>query len=63
MHALFISEPHRGQYYIAERSRCGSHKLLWSIMPVAPIAADTRIAAGAVPYDIRREAYRWLAKG
>src|SRR5260370_38807255 len=37
---VFGSEPNDGQIFIAERSRKGSRKLLWSVMPEAPIAAD-----------------------
>jgi hypothetical protein len=33
----FVSEPHDGQIFIAERSRRGSRKLLWSVMPEATI--------------------------
>jgi hypothetical protein len=61
MHGIFISAPHAGDVYVAERSRKGSRKLLWSIMPAAPIAPDMRIAACAVPIGIRRQAYRHLA--
>jgi hypothetical protein len=39
---VFISEPHDGVIFIAERSRRGSRKLLWSSMPVVPITADVR---------------------
>jgi hypothetical protein len=60
--AMFISEPRNGLIYIAEHSRRGSQKLLWSIMPWEPISADVRIEARALPYDIRRKAYRVLAK-
>ena len=55
---MFISDPHDGQYFIAERSRRGAAKLIWSVMPVAPAAADTRIEPRAVPRRIRRQAYR-----
>ena len=63
MTGIYISEPHGGQYYIAERSRRGSLKLLWSSMPVEPTAADRRIEARLVPYRIRRQAYRRLNRG
>jgi hypothetical protein len=62
MHGLFISAPFNAQIFIAERSRKGSRKLLWSIMPEAPVAADVRIEACAVPLAIRRQAYRHLGK-
>jgi hypothetical protein len=55
---MFISEPHEGQIYIAERSRRGSKKLIWSVMPVAPVAADVRIEPRAVPAPVRRQAYK-----
>jgi hypothetical protein len=54
---MFISKAHDGNYYIAERSR-RNIKLIWSMMPIAPIAADTRIEAGDVPNFIRRRAYK-----
>jgi len=46
---VFGSEPNDGQIFIAERSRKGSHKLLWSVMPEAPIAADAGMRAGVAP--------------
>jgi hypothetical protein len=56
---VFISEPIKGEfYYIAERSPKGNCKLLWSVMPVKPIAADTRVEASSVPRWIRKQAYR-----
>jgi hypothetical protein len=55
---VFISEPHDGVIFIAERSRRGSRKLLWSSMPVVRITADVRIEAREVPNRIRRKAYR-----
>lgn len=55
---MFISEPHAGHIFIAERSRRGSKKLLWSVMPVAPVAADVRIEPRAVPAPLRRRAYK-----
>jgi hypothetical protein len=46
------------------RSRKGiNRKLLWSVMPQAPIAGDSRIDARDVPERIRRQAYRYLGKG
>jgi len=63
MHGIFISDPHDGMIYVAERSRRGSKKLLWSSMPQAPIAAAARrVDPAHVPYHIRRAAYRWLSK-
>jgi len=61
MHGIFISRPTEGQIFVAERSRKGSVKLLWSVMPGLG-GADIRIDAAEVPYHIRRQAYRWLAK-
>lgn len=55
---MFISEPHEGQIYIAEPSRRGSNKLIWSVMPVEPVTADARIEASAVPVRVRRRAYK-----
>jgi len=52
---IFISAPHNGTIFIAERSRKGSRKLLWS-------THGQRIEANTVPYQIRRQAYRHLAK-
>ena len=46
---MFGSEPNDGQIFIAERSRKGSRKLLWSVMPEAPIAADAGMRAGVSP--------------
>lgn len=57
-----MSAAHQGQIYIAEFSRRGSRKLLWSVMPKAPPAADVRIDAARVPLRIRRQAYRVLAR-
>jgi hypothetical protein len=54
---MFISEPYQGFYYIAEPSRKGVPRYLWSIMPVEPTAADSRIDASLVPYRIRKQAY------
>jgi hypothetical protein len=62
MHGLFISAPIDGRIYVAERSRKGSVKLLWSIMPHAPVAPDVRVEANEVPMAIRRQAYRALGK-
>jgi hypothetical protein len=66
VHGIFISEPCNGLYYIAERATRGlkgAQKFHWSSMPVNPIAADRRINPAALPYRIRRQAYRWLALG
>jgi hypothetical protein len=46
---VFGSEPNDGQIFIAERSRKGSRKLPWSVMPEAPIAADAGMRAGVSP--------------
>jgi hypothetical protein len=54
---MFISEPHAGQIYIAERSRRG-RKLKWSVMPVAPVAPDVRIEPVDVPFQVKRRAYK-----
>lgn len=54
---MFISKPTGGQIFIAERSRKGSAKLLWSMMPVAPVEADCRVEASRVPRRIRKQAY------
>lgn len=59
---MFISKPIDGMVYLAERSRKGSKKLMWSVMPVEPIAADVRIDAGEVPRLIRRKAYHLFEK-
>ena len=55
---MFISEPFNGNYYIAELSRKGCLRLMWSMMPVEPVAADSRVAPCDVPRHIRRQAYR-----
>src|SRR5262245_12881254 len=55
---VFISEPHDGVIFITERSRRGGNKLLWSCVPVAPVAGDIRIDASEVPNWIRRRAYK-----
>lgn len=57
--SLFISEPHAGRIFIAERrSPHRRTKLKWSVMPVAPVAADVRIEPGLVPRLVRRKAYK-----
>jgi hypothetical protein len=56
---IYISAPIDGRIYVAERSRKGSSKLLWSVMP-AHDGPDVRIEAGNVPYRIRRQGYRHL---
>ena len=48
--------PHDGVIFIAERSRRGSQKLLWSVMAITAIATDVRINAREVPKPIRRRA-------
>lgn len=55
---MFISKPHAGRIFIAERARRGGNKLRWSVMPVAPVAADVRIEPGDVPLRIKRRAYK-----
>lgn len=55
---MFISEPHKGDYYIAEPSRKGTRKVRWSRMPVETAAPDIRIDPSDVPYSIKRQAYR-----
>jgi hypothetical protein len=64
MHGIFISAPHiDGLVYVATRSRYGSSRFLWSVLPYAPTTMpDMRIAARAVPLVIRRQAYRRLGK-
>jgi hypothetical protein len=62
MHGIFISAPHNGQVYVAERSRKGYSKLLWSVLPKAPTGDDVPIEARLVPFAIRRQAYRYLGK-
>jgi hypothetical protein len=59
---IFISAPHARQIFVAERSRKGSSKFLWSVMPELPTAPDIRIDAHRVPRTIRRQAYRVLGK-
>lgn len=54
---MYISKPMNGLHYLAERSR-RSTKLLWSSIPVEPIANDTRIDASEVPHRVRRRAYK-----
>jgi hypothetical protein len=61
--AMFISDPHCGNYYIAARAIRGMRKsngLRWSIMPITLSVADILIDASQVPYAIRRQAYRYL---
>lgn len=54
---IFISEPVRGQIYIAETSRKGARRLLWSVMPQKD-GPDVRIDPTQVPIAVRRQAYR-----
>lgn len=54
---IYISQPHQGSIYIAESSRRGSRKLLWSVMPEVA-GADIRCEARHVPLALRRQAYR-----
>jgi hypothetical protein len=52
-----------GRYFIAERSRKGYRRFLWSMMPVvAPTSGEIRIEPKQVPRLIRRKAYRDLQK-
>ena len=53
----YISEPVKGLIYIAEPSRKGTKRLLWSVMPEKG-NADIRIELTEVPYAIKRQAYR-----
>jgi hypothetical protein len=62
MHGIFISAPHNGQVSVAKRSRKGYSKLLWSVLPKAPIGGDVPIEARLVPFAIHRQAYRYLGK-
>jgi hypothetical protein len=48
---------HGDRIFIAEPSRKGSRKLIWSVMPRAPIAADARIESRLVPLKVRKAAY------
>jgi len=44
MHGIYISRPtDDGLIYIAERSRKGSVKLLWSVMPREPRAPNGNV--------------------
>jgi hypothetical protein len=61
-HGIFISAPLGGMIFVAERSRRGSGRFLWSMLPAEPIAGDSRINARQVPRAVRRAAYRHLAK-
>lgn len=49
---------HENRIFIAEPSRKGSKKLLWSVMPRTPSGTDVRVDAADVPKRIRRQAYR-----
>ena len=62
LHGIFISGPHLGRIFVAERSRKGSKKLRWSVMPEHQ-GADVLCEPSTVPYRIRRQAYRWMALG
>jgi hypothetical protein len=59
---IFISKPQPGGIlYIAERSRKGYRRFMWSLgRAVIPSGTDIRIEASTVPYKIRRQAYRRL---
>ena len=60
----FISQPLDGKIYIAEPSRKGSQKLLWSVMPEKGDPSNPEASGGKrtephkVPLMIRRQAYR-----
>jgi|KBSMisStandDraft_5_1062788.scaffolds.fasta_scaffold4734063_1 hypothetical protein len=60
----FISQPLDGKIYIAEPSRKGSQKLLWSVVPENGDPSNPEASAGKrtephkVPLMIRRQAYR-----
>jgi hypothetical protein len=58
---MFISKPSNGLFFIAELSRFGSQKLLWSIVPVQEMPT-TRIEARSVPLTVRRAAYRLFSR-
>jgi hypothetical protein len=60
LHGIYISDPHLGRIFVAERSRKGSKKLRWSVMPEHD-GPDALCAPRTVPYRIRRQAYRWMA--
>ena len=59
-HGIYISRPCDASIYVAERSRKGSRRLLWSVMPERSIIPERRIDASQVPTRIRRQAYRIL---
>jgi len=59
---LYISRPHDGLVYVAQRSRNGSQRLLWSVIPREPFGPELRADAADVPREIRRQAYRHLGK-
>jgi len=52
---LYISRPHDGLVYVAERSCKGSQKLLWSLIPREPFGPEFRVDAADVPREIRRK--------
>ena len=54
---MFISEPHAGHVYTAERSPKGYHKFIWSVTPVK-MPVPKRVDPNIVPRRIRRQAYR-----
>ena len=60
----FISQALDGKIYIAEPSRKGSQKLLWSVMPEQGDPSNPEASGGKrtephkVPLMIRRQAYR-----
>jgi hypothetical protein len=60
MHGIYISVLHGGRRFVASRSRKGLRKFLWT--EVRPDLTSEIIESGDVPRDIRRRAYRRLAK-
>lgn len=56
----YISPAIRGKIYIAEPSRKGSRRLLWSVMSETH-SADMRTESNKVPLVLRRQAYRRFA--
>ena len=60
MRGIFISHPYAGRIFVAERSRKGSRKLLWSVM-LEHHGADVRCLPNDVPRTIRRAGYRFLS--
>lgn len=62
---MFISEPYRGNWFVAqrtERSQGRVNGLRWLLVPIGSVAGETRISPRQVPYHIRRQAYRRLGR-